>query len=572
MGRVDVLVITALPEELDAAKAAGLASTPAGTGVPRWEERDLNGAPPFSVGKYRVNGRTQFTVAMARPTQMGGRASGSFATFLIDRLRPASVVMCGVCAGDPAGTARGDVVIGEPVYEWDEGKQSTSGLQGDHRQFRLDPHWLHTAQDFDPSGLAAYGAASDDEALCWLLEQLDRGQQLRNHPACESYFPGDTWQRRLAQLEKRGQVRRESTGEAVLTAEGAALLKGLQGQTAGLQRLPFRVLTAPMASGSAVIADPKFWDQTKRMGMRKTIAVEMEAATIATIAHDRGLPWLVAKGVMDHADARKDDRYKGFAARASAQVLFALMEHLVTKAPRISRRMAITAAGLLAASAGGFGVARQTWTSPPEVVDPPSASPSSTPARSAAVDVRADWPRGWPTGEQENGSQAYIPGGCYQLTVNKPEALRPRAPMAPILQARHLLITATAQFPADEAGWGLWCGNASGNLLFELGVWPNGTGVIKVQPNHIADQKDPAFGEPLPLFKPGEDNELEADCTVRDTGVQMILKLNGTVAVDHLEPNYALSAITMGVYGFLSSDTSVRSTKIRFCRFELVAS
>ena len=31
----------------------------------------------------------------------------------------------------------------------------------------------------------------------------------------------------------------------------------------------------------------------------------------------------------DHAGARKDDRYKQFAARASSQVMFALMERLV---------------------------------------------------------------------------------------------------------------------------------------------------------------------------------------------------------------------------------------------------
>lgn len=52
------------------------------------------------------------------------------------------------------------------------------------------------------------------------------------------------------------------------------------------------------------------------------------AATIATIAHARGLPWIVANGVMD-ADATKDDRCKQFAARASAQVVFGLLAQLI---------------------------------------------------------------------------------------------------------------------------------------------------------------------------------------------------------------------------------------------------
>jgi hypothetical protein len=87
-----------------------------------------------------------------------------------------------------------------------------------------------------------------------------------------------------------------------------------------------------MASGSAVITDPAEWGRLRRMGVRSITAIEMEAATIATVADDRGLPWLVAKGVMDHADADKEDRYKRFAARASAQVMFALLERLIVAA------------------------------------------------------------------------------------------------------------------------------------------------------------------------------------------------------------------------------------------------
>ncbi|WP_431945579.1 hypothetical protein [Micromonospora marina] len=357
MDRADVLVIAALPEEFDAAKAAGLVSAPAGPGVLRWEERGLDhGVPPFLWGEYHVDGKPRFTVALARPTQMGGRATGPFAASLADRLRPASLVMCGVCAGNATDTALGDVVVGEPVYEWDEGKQSASGFEGDHRQFRLQPRWLRAAQDFDPTRLASYGDASEDEALLWFLEQLHRGQQPRSHPARDAYFPSGTWQQRLTQLEEQGLIRREPTGEAVLTTDGSDLVqRRLYDDVDGPQRLPFRVLAAPMASGSAVIADPDVWGRLKAMGMRKITAVEMEAATIATVAHDRGLAWLVAKGVMDHADTRKDDRYKKFAARASAQVMFALLERLVTKSDTGTQRIPESAGTAQVASASGRG-------------------------------------------------------------------------------------------------------------------------------------------------------------------------------------------------------------------------
>ncbi|GAA4171814.1 hypothetical protein GCM10022251_67730 [Phytohabitans flavus] len=340
LDRVDVLVVAALPEEFDAAKAAGLATAPAGPGVTRWEERDLDGVPPFLWGEYRVDGQARFTMALARPTQMGGRATGPFAASLVDRLRPALLAMCGVCAGNPADTALGDVVVGEPVYEWDEGRQSATGFEGDHRQFRLESRWLRATQDLDPSSLASYGDASEDEALLWFLEQLHRGQQPRSHPARDAYFPSGTWQRRLAQLEEQGLIRREPTGEAALTSEGSGLVqRRLYDDVEGPQQLPFRVLAAPMASGSAVIADPDVWGRLKAMGTRNITAVEMEAATIATVAHDRGLAWFVAKGVMDHADTRRDDRYRQFAARASAQVMFALLERLVAKTDAGTQRM-----------------------------------------------------------------------------------------------------------------------------------------------------------------------------------------------------------------------------------------
>jgi nucleoside phosphorylase len=333
MDRVDVLVIAALPDEFEAAKVAGLASTPAGPGMLRWEEGDEDGVPPFLWGEYRVDGKTRFTVALARPTQMGGRTTGPFAASLVYGLRPTSLAMCGVCAGNPADTALGDVVVGEPVYEWDEGKQSASGFEGDHRQFQLEPRWRRTAQDFLASSMASYGDANEDEALLWFLEQLHRGQQPRNHPARSRYFPRGTWQPGLARLEEQGLISREPAGDAVLTSDGSDFVqRRLYDDVDGPQRLPFRVLTAPMASGSAVIADPDVWSRLKAMGMRKITAVEMEAATIATVAYEQRIPWLVVKGVMDHADTKKDDRYKQFAARASAQVMFALLERFAPAA------------------------------------------------------------------------------------------------------------------------------------------------------------------------------------------------------------------------------------------------
>jgi hypothetical protein len=60
--------------------------------------------------------------------------------------------------------------------------------------------------------------------------------------------------------------------------------------------------------------------------MRSAIALEMEAAAIANASHRLEIAdWIVVKGVMDYADPNKEDRYKPFAAKASAEVLLRML-------------------------------------------------------------------------------------------------------------------------------------------------------------------------------------------------------------------------------------------------------
>jgi len=91
------------------------------------------------------------------------------------------------------------------------------------------------------------------------------------------------------------------------------------------------------------MSDPDIWNRLE-VSQRKLLALDLEAATIATVAHEREVPhWLVAKGVMDHADLEKDDRFKAFAAKAAAEVLFALLGLLL--APPASAPAPAPAAG-----------------------------------------------------------------------------------------------------------------------------------------------------------------------------------------------------------------------------------
>ncbi|MFI7543496.1 hypothetical protein [Actinoplanes sp. NPDC049599] len=323
-GEVDALIITALKEEYEAARAV--------PGTAEWREHGVGGPAPYATGRYRTGTGQTISVALARPSGMGARATGPLTTTLTDRLKPTCLAMCGVCAGNPGDTAPGDVIVAAPAYEWDEGKHHGTAFHADHQQFPQDTRWVRAVEDFTPADLPSHGVATEEEATVWYLERLHRGQDPRTHPARPRYFPGSTWRTRLDRLASDGLITWRD-GSLELTHRGRdRIRRALYIDVDGPDRLPFAVFAGPMASGSAVMADPEIWDRLE-ITQRRILALEMEAATVATVAHERQVPhWLVAKGVMDHANLDKDDRFKAFAARASAEVLFALLATLLPAA------------------------------------------------------------------------------------------------------------------------------------------------------------------------------------------------------------------------------------------------
>jgi nucleoside phosphorylase/tetratricopeptide (TPR) repeat protein len=87
---------------------------------------------------------------------------------------------------------------------------------------------------------------------------------------------------------------------------------------------PLRLQVAPLASGTQVVEDEAIWEVIAR-SVRTTLALDMEAAAVAELAHRCRIDAVVMKGVMDFADHGRDDRHKAFAARASAECLLAFL-------------------------------------------------------------------------------------------------------------------------------------------------------------------------------------------------------------------------------------------------------
>jgi nucleoside phosphorylase len=290
MSEIDVLVIAALPEEHEAARDVASTRSADGDGVARWDECGADTATPYLLGKYVVSGGRSMTVALARPTRMGGTPTSEIAATLIERLKPHCLAMCGVCAGNPGDVALGDVIIAEMVYAYDEGKRTESGFQGDHRQSSMLNDWLRAAQDLSPDGLPSFGPASDEESATWVLERLYAADDPMKHPARARYFPDGTWAGRIGALEKDRLVRRVKA-KLVLTARGRSVIDRKSVYDLDVPRkLPFRIKVGPIASGNVVVKDGITWDSLKSLGVRSVLGLEMEAATIGSAARRLSVP------------------------------------------------------------------------------------------------------------------------------------------------------------------------------------------------------------------------------------------------------------------------------------------
>jgi len=258
-----VLIITALPEEYEGVRRAALqASANSNRGVASWEEK-TDGSLMYLQAEYKSEDNSIFSVALARPTRMGATATAPLIAALASKLNPFCLAMSGVCAGNPASSALGDVIIAEMVYNYEEGKLNATGFEGDYRQFTMSDGWIRAAQDLDIALIPSYGSPTPNDACIWLLERLYFGDDPLKHPSRTRYFPRTTWQSRIRSIEKSGFITRENLS-INLTDSGLKYLQSkLFYNSDPPKRLPFSLRVGPVASGNIVNKDGNIWDRLK---------------------------------------------------------------------------------------------------------------------------------------------------------------------------------------------------------------------------------------------------------------------------------------------------------------------
>ncbi|TLX20975.1 response regulator [Thermomonas fusca] len=227
---------------------------------------------PADDNTFVVRGSIQiddksYSVVTAHAARMGMVSAAVLTSKLIGIFAPKVCVMPGICAGIPKRTEIGDVIFADCSWDYQSGKHAMD--EDGCSLFQQEPHQI---------AIDARVAAYIDE---------------------------------IAKSENS--------------------LTSIWKDWPNSPKVPFSVHRAPMASGSAVLADSDFVQSVLKQN-RKIRAIEMEsygflhACSMASEPRPLGL---VAKSVCDFADNMKGDDYQAYASYTSAQTIRLFLERFL---------------------------------------------------------------------------------------------------------------------------------------------------------------------------------------------------------------------------------------------------
>lgn len=324
---IDILIVTAIKEEWDEL----LQVTDGAVGP--WEPAIGPHNLQVARTRFRAKDGSVLRVLATWALEMGGVAASNAAGPLVERYHPRVLAMCGVCAGRRGKVNLGDVLVADRLWFYDVGKTTVeypAGVErrvfeGSMHQYKLNPRWKQAAEGFEPDPLTPWleqrprtYAQQEDWLLAQVAASTDPAKSAEQESRCAQY------DQVLERLWKDGRLV-DST--LTLTEAGRAYINRLllKHRDRLPPDVPLRVRVAPIGSGSQVMQHERIFDQLAS-SMREVLGLEMEAAALGAIAHQHEIAYvLVMKAVMDFADSAKNDNFKKFAARASAECLLAFL-------------------------------------------------------------------------------------------------------------------------------------------------------------------------------------------------------------------------------------------------------
>lgn len=88
------------------------------------------------------NGR-KLKVGLAFAARMGPVASAILCTKILEKMRPRLILMAGICGGISKSAQIGDVIAGDPTWDWQSGKY----VESDSADFEFAPHQIYITTD-----------------------------------------------------------------------------------------------------------------------------------------------------------------------------------------------------------------------------------------------------------------------------------------------------------------------------------------------------------------------------------------------------------------------------------------
>lgn len=320
----DVLIICALKDEYDQLiQVTNYRQT-------SWRHVDTDDHILVSEAQFCAPDKPSVRIRASWMSDMGAQPLASIVGTLLHKFNPICLAMSGICAG-PRGTVNlGDVIFANRVWQYDAGKIITDEkgktFLPEPIQHSVKPQWAQRMQSLqagpDQSWLKARPIPYETQCDWLLVQLMQQSNSVKGSPSQLENCPD--WPEVLGVLWQRGEL---VSGTLQLTehgrnkAERIVLLSSNRTQPESI-----KCFVGSIASGSSVMQDSSIFDQIKAIN-RRVMGLEMEGSMIASLAESQSIPWLIAKAVTDFADHQKDDRYRTFASRASAEYLLSLIAH-----------------------------------------------------------------------------------------------------------------------------------------------------------------------------------------------------------------------------------------------------
>lgn len=328
---VDVLVICALKDEYDSLlKIQNEYNS-------EWKLSTLVNGYIASETLLKTIDGNEITILATWLSHMGRETAQSISTKLIHEVRPRLIAMSGICAGYRGKVSLGDVIFADKLCSYDSGKII---VEGNNKTFRADPLPYRPSSNMVQymQNISSIIKGEENEWLTqrplyslefqenWVLKQIYENKIPLEEDTFDEYCPD--WTQVLGRLLKKGLIEKPLN----LTNKGKDYIEQLM--LFHPKQLPkdreFQIHVAPILTGAQVQEDENLFNQLS-FGERKVLGIDMEASGLGSVSEIYDIPSIVVKGVSDYADIFKDDRYREFAAYASAYALITYLRHYYNK-------------------------------------------------------------------------------------------------------------------------------------------------------------------------------------------------------------------------------------------------